>query len=144
MDSKAFHREFGPRKFSFVKTFKLRLYILFSIILVAGMLFYNFKYTEIISIFLLLFSIIFFIKGHHSGAVSYSSVLYRKQYIGKDKEYNIIKIPVRSLNFLDYIDYKVNQNVLICGTSGQGKSRLMRYLLYLSKEQKFIFSYKEA
>ncbi len=143
MDSKTFHREFGPRKFSFVKTFKLRLYIIFSIILIAGMLFYNFKYTEVISIFLLLFSMIFFIRSHHSGSVSYSSVLYRKQYIGKDKEYNIIKIPVRSLNFLDYIGYKVNQNVLICGTSGQGKSRLMRYLLYLSKEQKFIFSYKE-
>ena len=143
MDNKTFKKEFGPIKFLFVKTFKLRLYIIFSIILIVAMLFDHYKYTATISIFLLLFSIVFFIKGRHSGAVSYSSVLYRKQFISKDKDYNIIKVPVRSLNFLDYIDYKVNQNVLICGTSGQGKSRLMRYLLYLSKEQKFIFSYKE-
>ncbi|WP_157438759.1 hypothetical protein, partial [Acidiplasma aeolicum] len=52
-------------------------------------------------------------------------------------------MPIRSLHLLNYIENKVNQNVLICGTSGQGKSRLMRYLLYLSTEQKIIFSYKE-
>lgn len=143
MDVKAFHREFRPGKFSFVRTFKLRLYIILSLLLIVGLIIENSNYTELISIFLLVFSVVFFIKSRHSGAVSYSSVIYRKQPFRKEKDYNMIKVPVRSLNFLNYIDYKVNQNVLICGTSGQGKSRLMRYLLYLSNEQKFIFSYKE-
>ena len=143
MDSKTFTKRFGPLKFIFIKTVKLRLYIIFSIILLIGLVLDNSKYTLTISIFLLVFSIVFFIKQRHSGAISYSSVLYRRTFFSKDKDYYMMKVPVRSMNLLDYISYKVNQNVLICGTSGQGKSRLMRYLLYLSNEQKFIFSYKE-
>jgi len=69
--------------------------------------------------------------------------LYRRHIIDKNKDYDWILVRVRNLDLLNYIDGKVNQNVLICGTSGQGKSRLMRYLLYLSSEQKIIFSYKE-
>lgn len=143
MDIKSFKKEFSPIKFLFVKTFKLRLYTIFSILLIVGLLYDNSKYTSMIIIFLLLVSVLFFIKSNHSGAISFSAVLYRKPLIGKEKENTRIKVPIRSLDLLNYIDYKVNQNVLICGTSGQGKSRLMRYLLYLSTEQKFIFSYKE-
>lgn len=143
MDVKLYKKEFSPRKFLFVKTFKLRLYIVFSILLIVLLLIINFKHIELIIIALLLFSIIFFIKRNHSGAISYSSVVYKRKIFSKEKDYVMFKVSVRSLNLLNYIDYKVNQNVLICGTSGQGKSRLMRYLLYLSEEQKYIFSYKE-
>ena len=143
MSSKLFIKEFRYTKFLFVRTFKLRIYIIFSALLIIGLLLENSKYTIMVTLFLVLFSFAFFIKRKYAGAISYAAVLYRKQLFGKDKDYNWITVPIRSLHLLNYIENKVNQNVLICGTSGQGKSRLMRYLLYLSKEQKIIFSYKE-
>ena len=143
MSSKLFIKEFRYTKFLFVRTFKLRIYIIFSALLIIGLLLENSKYTIMVTLFLVLFSFAFFIKRKYAGAISYAAVLYRKQLFGKEKDYNWITVPIRSLHLLNYIENKVNQNVLICGTSGQGKSRLMRYLLYLSKEQKIIFSYKE-
>ena len=143
MSSKLFIKEFRYTKFLFVRTFKLRIYIIFSALLIIGLLLENSKYTIMVTLFLVLFSFVFFIKRKYAGAISYAAVLYRKQLFGKEKDYNWITVPIRSLHLLNYIENKVNQNVLICGTSGQGKSRLMRYLLYLSKEQKIIFSYKE-
>ncbi len=47
-----------------------------------------------------------------------------------------IKIP-------DYLKKKPNQNLLICGTTGQGKSKLMRLALEIMPNPKTIFSYKE-
>ena len=143
MSSKLFIKEFRYTKFLFVRTFKLRIYIIFSALLIIGLLLENSKYTIMVTLFLVLFSFVFFIKRKYAGAISYAAVLYRKQLFGKEKDYNWITVPIRSLHLLNYIENKVNQNVLICGTSGQGKSRLMRYLLYLSTEQKIIFSYKE-
>ena len=143
MDSKLAIKEFKYTKFLFVRTFKLRIYIIFSILLVIALLLQKPIYALISSFFLILFSFAFFIKRRYAGAISYAAVLYRRQPFSKEKDYNWITVPIRGLHLLNYIESKVNQNVLICGTSGQGKSRLMRYLLYLSKEQKIIFSYKE-
>jgi len=129
----------------FIKTFYIRVYIIFSIFIIAALLLTNSnpKNIIIISLLLFLFSFVFLIRKKYAGAISHSAVLYRRHIIDKSKDYDWILVRVRNLDLLNYIDCKVNQNVLICGTSGQGKSRLMRYLLYLSNEQKIIFSYKE-
>jgi len=49
-------------------------------------------------------------------------------------------IPV---DVISYIQKKPNQNLLICGTTGQGKSKLMRLMLEMMPNPKVVFSYKE-
>ncbi len=145
MNVKLLKRQFSYRKFMFIKTFYIRVYIIFSIFIIAAMLLTNSnpRNIMIVSLLLFLFSFVFLIRKRYAGAISHSAVLYRRHIIDKSKDYDWMLVRVRNLDLLNYIDSKVNQNVLICGTSGQGKSRLMRYLLYLSSEQKIIFSYKE-
>src|SRR5208282_5360646 len=48
----------------------------------------------------------------------------------------------QSVDLKKYIEEKPNRNVMIVGTSGQGKSKLTRYLLELFDNQKVIFSFK--
>ena len=127
----------------FVKTVKLRLYIIFSVILIFGLYLDNSKFTFKFAIILFLLSFIFFIHGKRAGALSYAGVIYTRSLFRYERDNRMIPVKIRSLDLLNYINEKSNQNVLICGTSGQGKSRLMRYLLYLSGENKVIFSYKE-
>ncbi|MEM3404883.1 MAG: hypothetical protein QXV17_05965 [Candidatus Micrarchaeaceae archaeon] len=52
------------------------------------------------------------------------------------------KIPIRPVDMKNYIAQKANKNIFICGTSGQGKSYLTRYLLSLYDSQKLIFNFK--
>ena len=52
------------------------------------------------------------------------------------------EIARRRVDVLNYLNHKANRNVFICGTSGQGKSFLTRYLLELVPNQKVIFSFK--
>ena len=127
----------------FVKTVKLRLYIIFSVILIFGLYLDNSKLTLKFAIILFLLSFIFLIHGKRAGALSYAGVIYARSFFRYERDDRMIPVKIRSLDLLNYINEKSNQNVLICGTSGQGKSRLMRYLLYLSHENKVIFSYKE-
>ena len=127
----------------FVKNFKLRVYIIFSVILIFGLYLDNSKFTIKLAIVLFLLSFIFFIHGRRAGALSYAGVIYTRSLFRYERNNRMIAVKIRSLDLLNYINEKSNQNVLICGTSGQGKSRLMRYLLYLSRENKVIFSYKE-
>ena len=127
----------------FVKNFKLRVYITFSVILIFGLYLDNSKFTLKVVIILFLLSFIFFIHGRRAGALSYAGVIYTRSLFKYERDNRMIAVKVRSLDLLNYIKEKSNQNILICGTSGQGKSRLMRYLLYLSSENKVIFSYKE-
>ncbi len=143
MNLKLFMKEFYYRKFIFVKTAGLRIYVILSVLIVVALILTNSKNIIIISFFLFLFSFSFFIKKRHAGAISYSAVLYGRRILDKDKDYKWILVKSRNLDLLNYIEIKVNQNILICGTSGQGKSRLMRYLLYLSTDKKVIFSYKD-
>lgn len=46
-------------------------------------------------------------------------------------------------NMPEYIEKKSNQNLLISGATGQGKSKLMRLMLEMMPNPKTIFSYKE-
>ena len=143
MSRKLLFSQFNPRKFMFVKNFKLRVYITFSVILIFGLYLDNSKFTLKVVIILFLLSFIFFIHGRRAGALSYAGVIYTRSLFKYERDNRMIAVKVRSLDLLNYIKEKSNQNILICGTSGQGKSRLMRYLLYLSSENKVIFSYKE-
>ena len=64
-------------------------------------------------------------------------------YVEKDKEISkMIQIGSSPVNVRAYVDAKSNQNLLIVGATGQGKSKLMRYLLSEMPYQKFIFSFK--
>ena len=127
----------------FVKTVELRLYIIFSVILVFGLYLDNSKFTLQFTVILFLLTFVFFIHSKRAGALSYAGVIYARSFFRYERDDRMIRVKIRSLDLLNYISEKSNQNVLICGTSGQGKSRLMRYLLYLSGENKVIFSYKE-
>lgn len=83
------------------------------------------------------------------GAVTASSVreVHRKVYLLKDtpvekkvERYSLINKPV---NLTHCILSKPNCNVMIVSTSGQGKSKLTRYLLeQFEDNQKIIFSFK--
>jgi hypothetical protein len=57
-------------------------------------------------------------------------------------EYYRGDIAERRVNIKNYIEHKANRNIFICGTSGQGKSFLTRYLLDLFPNQKIIFNFK--
>jgi hypothetical protein len=52
------------------------------------------------------------------------------------------EIAERRVDVINYLKHKANRNVFICGTSGQGKSFLTRYLLDLVPNQKVIFNFK--
>ena len=51
----------------------------------------------------------------------------------------LVNVPV---DLKKYIENKANRNVMIVGTSGQGKSLLARYLLEQFDNRKVIFSFK--
>lgn len=54
----------------------------------------------------------------------------------------LVKIMPFTVQLGDYIHGKGNRNVLITGSSGQGKSKLTRHLLGQMDYQKIIFSFK--
>lgn len=60
----------------------------------------------------------------------------------KDKEFTLTKIMPFKVDLKTYVYGKSNRNVFITGSSGQGKSKLTRYLLGLQTYQKLIFSFK--
>lgn len=82
------------------------------------------------------------------GATAHSSVMQVNKQIYLGNKTPIEKVTERrnivekSVNLKDYILNKPNRNVMIVGTSGQGKSKLTRYLLELFDNQKVIFSFK--
>ena len=50
---------------------------------------------------------------------------------------------IGKLDTINYLDKKSNQNLLISGATGQGKSKLMRLMIETMPNPKTIFSYKE-
>jgi hypothetical protein len=52
--------------------------------------------------------------------------------------------PGFAINMPSYLKKKPNQNLLITGTTGQGKSKLMRLMLESMPNPKNIFSYKDG
>ena len=50
---------------------------------------------------------------------------------------------IGKLDIITYLDKKPNQNLLISGATGQGKSKLMRLMIESMPNPKTIFSYKE-
>ena len=63
----------------------------------------------------------------------------------RDKEMRRIKnIGWTFFNAKDYINEKSNQNLLITGSSGQGKSKLVRLMLEMFPNPKTIFSFKKG
>jgi len=60
----------------------------------------------------------------------------------REKEFALTKIIPFKVDLKSYIHGKSNRNVFITGSSGQGKSKLTRYLLGLQTYQKLIFSFK--
>lgn len=65
----------------------------------------------------------------------------RPQSLEDRKPYLSRIVPLK-VDLLAYIHGKANRNVLITGASGQGKSKLSRYLLGIFDYQKIIFSFK--
>ena len=61
---------------------------------------------------------------------------------GVNGQYFRGEIAERRVDVMNYLDHKANRNVFICGTSGQGKSFLTRYLLDRINHQKIIFNFK--
>lgn len=74
--------------------------------------------------------------GWGSGAVRSNSVI---ESVPGVYRYDIAQRPVDIGN---YISQKPNRNLFICGTSGEGKSFLMRYMLEQVGMQKIIFNFK--
>jgi hypothetical protein len=60
----------------------------------------------------------------------------------EEKKYKLAEARPRRLDLKRYIHEKSNRNVLITGSSGQGKSKLTRYLLSQMPYQKIVFSFK--
>ena len=60
----------------------------------------------------------------------------------EEKKYRLAKVKAERLDLKAYIHTKSNRNVLITGSSGQGKSKLTRHLLGEMPYQKLIFSFK--
>jgi energy-coupling factor transporter ATP-binding protein EcfA2 len=60
----------------------------------------------------------------------------------EEKKYKLAKARLNQLDLKGYIHGKSNRNVLITGSSGQGKSKLTRHLLGEMPYQKLIFSFK--
>ncbi|MEM3265440.1 MAG: hypothetical protein QXH07_05750, partial [Thermoplasmata archaeon] len=60
----------------------------------------------------------------------------------EEKKYKLGRTKPKRLSLKAYIHTKSNRNVLITGSSGQGKSKLTRHLLSEMPYQKLIFSFK--
>jgi hypothetical protein len=60
----------------------------------------------------------------------------------KEKKYRLAGSKPARLSLKAYVHGKSNRNVLITGSSGQGKSKLTRYLLSHMLYQKLVFSFK--
>ena len=60
----------------------------------------------------------------------------------EEKKYRLAESKPGPLSLKAYIHSKSNRNVLITGSSGQGKSKLTRHLLSEMPYQKLIFSFK--
>ena len=73
---------------------------------------------------------------------------YRKIYAARaqgsyeESRYRLARARLSPLGLKGYIHGKSNRNVLITGSSGQGKSKLTRYLLSEMPYQKLVFSFK--
>ena len=73
---------------------------------------------------------------------------YRKIYAARaqgsyeESRYRLARARLSPLGLKGYIHGKSNRNVLITGSSGQGKSKLTRYLLGEMPYQKLVFSFK--
>ena len=96
---------------------------------------------------------ILLIRSNHaerSGAVTASSVRQVNKQIYFANKTPLEKIIERKevvnkpVGMKNYIENKANRNVMIVGTSGQGKSLLTRYLLELFDNRKVIFSFKPS
>jgi len=78
-----------------------------------------------------------------STSVKHKITLYQgKAHLEKEKEFNINRIKPFVIDLKEYVHSRSNRNVLITGASGQGKSKLTRYLLGIMEYQKVIFSFK--
>lgn len=74
-------------------------------------------------------------KGHNAG---------QHLVIEKEKEMSRpISLGSSPINLQDYVNDKSNQNLLIIGATGQGKSKLMRLMLEMFPNPKTIFSFKK-
>ncbi|HUC38929.1 MAG TPA: ATP-binding protein [Candidatus Acidoferrum sp.] len=60
----------------------------------------------------------------------------------EEREFKLERLRPSKIDLKDYIHTKSNRNVLITGSSGQGKSKLTRHLLNEMSYQKVIFSFK--
>jgi hypothetical protein len=60
----------------------------------------------------------------------------------EEHEFKLEQLRPTKISLKDYIHEKSNRNVLITGSSGQGKSKLTRHLLSQMQYQKAIFSFK--
>jgi hypothetical protein len=82
--------------------------------------------------------VILFVKsnlGWGKGAVRTASV------IAPDRAYRF-EMAERPVDLRNYLGQKPNGNLFICGTSGEGKSFLMRYMLEQMRMQKIVFNFK--
>ena len=112
----------------FVKTVKLRLYIIFSVILVFGLYLDNSKFTLQFTVILFLLTFVFFIHGKRAGALSYAGVIYARSFFRYERDDRMIRVKIRSLDLLNYIrNAFTNASVSL---KGSGISDFMSKTLY--------------
>ena len=148
--NRKYHRDFDFKHYyKFVPPFLQVLVTLITPTILAGIayglfagLFHSVKYADYVKWLYAVYAaavILNYIRykvAWHHGMVRTSATA------GVNGQYFRGEIAERRVDVMNYLDHKANRNVFICGTSGQGKSFLTRYLLDKINHQKIIFNFK--
>ena len=83
------------------------------------------------------------LKNRYNQRLNALNVVATFRYPINNKKERVRFWRIGSLNIINYLEKKPNQNLLISGATGQGKSKLMRLMIESMPNPKTIFSYKE-
>ena len=117
--------------------------VLFLILYGIALVVYHFHDVARYLLYLFVFYLVVVFLRYIRYKVSWHRDMMRTSaVVGINRQYFRGDIAERKVDIKNYIDHRANRNVFICGTSGQGKSFLTRYLLDLFTNQKIIFNFK--
>ena len=114
-------------------------------LIIYGIAIYVYNFHDVARYLLYLFA--FYVMAVFARYISYRvprrhGIVRTYAVVNINGQYYRGRIAERSVDIRNYINHKANRNVFICGTSGQGKSFLTRYLLDQFQNQKIIFNFK--